>query len=201
VQIAHCDFHFARPSKEADGRLAPALPPDRRPGTAKLFNVADFGAKTGNDGDNTAAFQAALDAAGKAEGGTVYVRPARTGFAGNLTVPAAVELRGVHDRAASHHFGRLSLDDDGGPRRGERDALHHADGRGGCARLTIWYPEQDIRKIEPYPWAIRGGANCWVLDVSTSNSYQAVDFGTNRSTGHLLRYSLRRAAQTRPVCQ
>jgi len=41
----------------------------------------------------------------------------------------------------------------------------------------------------PYPWTIRGlGPGCWLEDVNLGNSWQGVDFWTNDSTGHLVRY-------------
>jgi hypothetical protein len=189
VQMTHCDFRFARPRKEAGAAIVPALFPDRRPATEKLFNVAEFGAKTGDDGDNTAAFQAALDAAGKAQGGTVYVPGGKYRFAGCLSVPAGVELRGIFD--VPHHTisgGSVLMTTAG---RGEENGTPFVTlaAAAGVRGLTIWYPEQDIRKITPYPWAIRGGGpGCWVMDVSTSNAYQGVNFGTNPSDNHLLRY-------------
>ena len=184
IQIAHCNFAFAKPSSEPI-----VLPPDRMPATDKLFDVADFGAKTGNDGDNTAAFQAALDAAGKAGGGTVYVPGGLYRFAGVLAVPTGVEVRGVFD--VPHHTisgGSVLMATAG---RGDENgtAFVTLAPKSGIRGLTIWYPEQDIKKITPYPWAIRaGGPGCWAMDVSTSNAYQGVDFGTNPSDGHLLRY-------------
>jgi polygalacturonase len=51
------------------------------------LNVYDFGAKGDEVSDDTAAFQAALDAAGKQGGGTVAVPPGKFLFKGNLVMP------------------------------------------------------------------------------------------------------------------
>ncbi|MEI6212061.1 MAG: glycosyl hydrolase family 28-related protein, partial [bacterium] len=184
IQISHHDFKFARPSAEPI-----VLPPDPRPATDKLFNVLAHGAKADAAADNTAAFQAALDAAGKAGGGTVYVPAGNYGVKGTLTVPTGVELRGCFD--VPHHTvsGGSALMITAG--RGQEDGTPFItlSPKAGIRGMTFWYPEQDIRNVVAYPWAIRsGGPGCWVLDVSVGNAYQGADFGTNPSDGHLLRY-------------
>jgi len=51
------------------------------------LNVYDFGAKGDEVSDDTAAFQAALDAAGNQGGGTVVVPPGKFLFKGTLVMP------------------------------------------------------------------------------------------------------------------
>ena len=42
--------------------------------------------------------------------------------------------------------------------------------------------------VMPYPWTIRGeGQLCQVLDVTMTNPYQALDFGTRRNDLHTIR--------------
>jgi polygalacturonase len=56
-----------------------------------MLNVADFGAAANDPAaDNTAAFQNALDSAGKQGGGMVMVPLGRYAFQGTLTLPANV---------------------------------------------------------------------------------------------------------------
>ncbi|MDQ1256317.1 MAG: hypothetical protein QG656_913, partial [Candidatus Hydrogenedentes bacterium] len=69
---------------------------------ASVLNVMDFGAVADGAADNTAAFQAALDAAGAARGGVVTVPVGRYSFAGALTVPKEVTLRGIYSYTPSH---------------------------------------------------------------------------------------------------
>ena len=95
VMISHHRLNFERLSTKPH-RAAPHPKPARR----DLFVVADHGAAASNK-DNTAAFQKALDAAGAAGGGTVYVPAGYYRFAGRLTVPTGVELRGCFD--VPHH--------------------------------------------------------------------------------------------------
>jgi len=176
-------------------RLQPpdiALSPDPKPNTDQLFNVVDFGARPelcSGRFDNTAAFQTALNAAGAAGGGTVYVPGGFYRFHGHLLVPAGVELRGVFD--VPHHTisaGSVLMPTEG---RGQEDGtpfLSLTSGS-GLRGLTIWYPEQFVDQITPYPWTVRSlGPKCWMTDVTSANSYDFVDFGSHPSDGHLLRY-------------
>ncbi len=174
---------FARPDVSPH-RAAPA----RRPASDRLFSVADFGADASAP-DNTAAFASALAAAGRTRGGTVYVPAGYYRLQGGLTVPAGVELRGCFD--VPHHTisGGSVLMPLGG--RGERDGTPflQLESGSGLRGLTIWYPEQDLLDVTPYPWAVRSlGPNCWVRDVTLGNAYQGVDFGTHPSTGHVISY-------------
>jgi len=184
VRVLHGIPAFRRPSSDPI-----VLPPDPKPATTQLFNVHDYGAHGDVDEDSTRPFQAALDAAGKAGGGTVYV-PGRTyRFEGTLTVPTGVEVRGCFD--VPHHTvsGGSTLMPVGG--RGKEDGTPFLtlSPKSGLRGFTVWYPDQDIRHVTPYPWSVRAaGPGCWVQDVCLSNPYQGVDFSTHPSDGHLLRY-------------
>ncbi|BCM94251.1 hypothetical protein IAD21_06154 [Abditibacteriota bacterium] len=172
----------------------PTIPitPDRRPATDKLFNVLDYGAQIGKSDttfDNTTAFQNALDAAGKAHGGTVWVPGGFYRLNGHLKVPTGVELRGVFD--VPHHtisVGSVLMPTEGRDNEKGAPFINLSTGS-GLRGLTIWYPEQFVDEIAPYPWTVRSlGPKCWMMDVTSANSYNYIDFGTNPSEGHLLRY-------------
>jgi hypothetical protein len=70
------------------------------PGT---LNVRDFGAKGDGVADDTAAFQKALDEAAAAGGGTVLAPRGNYLFAGHLSVPNAVTLRGLWESVPAHN--------------------------------------------------------------------------------------------------
>ncbi len=183
VQIAHTGLEFAQP----DVSPHPA-PPDPCPAGRSLFVVTDFGASPDAE-DNTQAFTQALTEAGNAGGGTVYVPAGNYRFAGNLKVPTGVELRGIFD--VPHHTvsaGSVLMPT---AEKGEEDGVPfiRLETTSGLRGLTFWYPEQDITNMVAYPWAIQGlGPGCWLLDVTLGNAYQGVDFWTNPSDGHLVRY-------------
>jgi hypothetical protein len=158
-----------------------------RPASDALFVVTDFGASPTN-ADNAAAFQAALDAAGK-DGGTVYVPAGLYAFHSDLTVPTGVELRGCS--GVPHHTisaGSVLLVyhnkgvEDGTPFIGLRPDA-------GMRGLTVWYPEQPLKEPVPYPWTVQSlGKACWLTDVTIGNAWQGVDFASHRSDGHRISY-------------
>ena len=178
--------------------------PHPRPASFYLVNVMDYGADH-EQLDNTAAFQAALDALADI-GGTVYVPAGIYGFEGSLRVPSGVELRGCFD--VPHHTvsgGSMLM-----PLAGRGDAegppFIELESGSGLRGLTIWYPEQGYtaEDIVSYPWAVRSlGPDCWVMDITLAPAYQGVDFATHPNDGHMVRYLagafLRRALQVGQV--
>ncbi|MBI2302099.1 MAG: chitobiase/beta-hexosaminidase C-terminal domain-containing protein, partial [Armatimonadetes bacterium] len=183
VMVSHLPQTFARPD------ISPHVPaPERRPQGDRLFVVTDHGADA-QAGDNTAAFQAALDAAGKAGGGTVYVPAGLYRFQGSLTVPSGVELRGIWD--VPHHTqsaGSVLLPLAG---RGQEDGppFLQLEAGSGVRGLLLWWPEQNLAQPVAYPWAVQGlGPGCWVVDVTLGNCWQGVDFWSHPSTGHAISY-------------
>lgn len=170
----------------------PALPPDPRPAKPLLFDVAAYGACADglneSETDNTAAFQKALDAAGRAGGGTVYVRAGLYKFAGSLLVPSGVELRGCYD--CPHHTqnkGTVLLPIGGRGNAAGAPFIRLAAGS-GVRGLTIYYPQQWVDGVVAYPWTFQSlGPRCYLLDIAAGNPYQLADFGSHPSEGHLLR--------------
>ena len=70
---------------------------------ANLYNVRDHGAQGDGKTDDTAAFQKALDEAGKAGGGTVRAPRGLYYFAGHLSVPRGVTLAGTWESVPAHN--------------------------------------------------------------------------------------------------
>lgn len=167
--------------------IGAAREPGNLVGTASA-SVLDHGAKADGKTDDTIAFQKALDAVADA-GGMVLVPAGTYLIAGSLTVPQGVALRGVWE--APHHtdIGKGSVlyatggagDENGKP----LIRLHQS----SCVRgLTIFYPNQDIDNIRPYPWTIQGrGMHGSVIDVTLANPYKGIDFGTHPNELHTVR--------------
>ncbi|MBI5835303.1 MAG: hypothetical protein HZB16_23595 [Armatimonadetes bacterium] len=183
VAIVHRDLGLSRPN------VAMHVPsPTPRPANDQLFDVTDSGAAATAE-DNTAAFQKALDAAGAAGGGTVYVPAGRYRFRGHLTVPSGVELRGIWD--VPHHTvsdGSTLMVTEG---RGQEDGTPFISlqPNAGVRGLNVWHPEQDVAAPVPYPWVVRSlGVGCWAVDLNLGDAWQGVDFGTHPSDGHVVRY-------------
>jgi len=174
-----------------------ALP---RPATTHFYNArtAPYNAKGDGSGDDTAAIQKALNDAGKAGGGTVYLPAGIYAAHGHLSVPAGVELRGSDDGA---HRGMVL---DGAP----GTILFAYEGKGtatpdaaapfillngdhaGVRGLSVHYPEQvadSPAHIAAYPWAIRGkGTGVYAFDIAFVNAYQGIDFATASTDGHYI---------------
>lgn len=149
-----------------------------------LFVVTDFGADATGRVDDAPAIQAALDAAGAAGGGTVYLPQGQYTVLGRLAVPSGVELRGP---CGSRYQGILlepcvlTVHAD----RGTSSAppfITLASGA-GLRGFRIVYPEQGFNSpaepIVPYPFCVRGeGPGVWLVDMHFSNCYAAVDFAS-----------------------
>jgi len=166
--------------------------------TNDLFSVRDFGARGDGKSDDTAAFQKALDTAGQAGGGEVYAPRGVYFFAGHLTVPPAVALRGMWQSVPAH----VGIRSPGAPRpTDDGTTFLVTEGRGneeGPAFITLshnstlkgvvlYYPDQKVdEEPAPYPWAIAmRGKNPAVLSVELLNPFNGIDAQHNER--HLIR--------------
>jgi len=161
------------------------------PVTDNIVYVTDFGADgkavcgVDNNPDDTPAFEAAINALGG--GGIVYVPAGYYNVEGTLTVPAGVEIRGIH---SGYHVttgeGSVIFVTNG---KGEADGTPFItlEKGSGVRGLTFWYPEQNYKRIEKYPFLIRGnGQDTWVRDICVGNCYQAIDMGSADCGGHYI---------------
>jgi len=162
------------------------------------YLVSDFGAKGDGTTDDTAAFQKALDAAGKAGGGMVHAPRGNYFFTGHLNIPAAVTLKGVWESVPAHNgirdAGLPKPTDDGTTflvteSAGKEDGppfitLNHNSTLKG---VVIYYPDQNpAEEPKPYPYAIAmRGKNPAVLAVELLNPYNGIDASQNER--HLIR--------------
>src|SRR5438309_1055358 len=168
-----------------------ASPPD-------VYDVRDQGAKGDGKTDDTGAFQKALDAAGKAGGGTVLAPRGAYFFAGHLNVPNGVTLAGIWQSVPAHN----GIRDRGFPRPTDdgttflvTEGAGHEDGspfltlntNSTLKGVVLYYPRQhEDAAPEPYPWAIAmRGKNPAVLDVELLNAYNGIDATQNER--HLVR--------------
>ena len=138
--------------------------------------------------DDTAALQAALDAAGKA-GTDVSLETGRYLIKGALTVPPGVGLRGTWQ--TPHHgdwrHGTTLLLTGG---RGEENgpAAVTLQQSSSLTGVTMVWPEETADNIVPYPWAVHGyGMHNTVENVTLVNAYQGIKIGQPSSELHLIR--------------
>ena len=186
-------------SFEAHGQGAyPWRPNLPRPTNNNFYNVrlAPYNAVADGATDATTPIQNALNDAGAAGGGTVYLPPGLYRINGHLNVPAGVELRGADD--APHRAMLMG--------RGTGTVLYAIEGHGtaspdtatpfimlnginsGVRGLSIHYPNQCTSSsgcIVAYPWSIRGsGDTVYAYDIGFTNTWRGVDFATNPTNNH-----------------
>lgn len=164
-------------------------------GSPVLRSVMDYGATADGTGDNTAAFQRALDGAAAANGGIVEAPPGRYRFDGALTVPPNVTLRGVFTYSPAHAgirdgaenqqmpvYGSV-LEPYGGAGSEEGAPFITLSANATLQGFTVHYPAQDPRADAPTPYpytvAMRGN-NPALTDMQLLNPYNAVDASHNQ---------------------
>ncbi len=167
----------------------------RQPARTNLYVVTEppWSAKGDGTTDDTASIQAALNTAGAAGGGIVFLPGGKYKLLDSLMVPGGVELRGTYelrhrtwpgaDGAAKGailqpYAGRLQSD---GPPAVVLEA------NSGLVGVTFSYEAQDPASLTPYPPTIQGrGGNVYVIGVLSPNSWHFVDLDTFTCTNHFL---------------
>jgi hypothetical protein len=159
------------------------------------WNVVEMGAVADGAVDDTAAFQKALDAAGRVGGGIVEAPAGRYRIAGTLVVPGGVTLQGIYRAAPTPHAatekpngtvlqayaGRGS---DKGP-----PFIRLAGDNAAIAGLVIVYPQWRQTDVPPVPYppcvASHGTNNVGIAECCFLNPYEAIHFF--RAARHLVR--------------
>jgi hypothetical protein len=164
---------------------------DSKDGT---FNIVDFGAVADVRTDNTTAIQKAIDEA-SIRGGIVLVPPGRWLCRSHLEVKPGVHLMGVNVAPQSWEpqTGSILMPTEG---RGDEEGAAFIEMRSSTSisALTIYYPEQDVNDIKPYPWTIRIRANprspkdvafdTTVENITLINSYNGISTGPTENGRH-----------------
>lgn len=151
-----------------------------------VYNIADYGAKSGED--STEALKQAL-AAAEQTGGVVYIPAGEYIVSEPLTVPTGVELRGIYNVPTHSITAGSVLMTNIGKGSESGDALISLSEGSGINGVSFYYTEQSYTDFIPYPYTVRSlGKNCWAINCVFINSYQAMDFGTNPSDGHYISY-------------
>lgn len=156
--------------------------------TPRLSKADEMLPNSGNV-DATAAIQRLLDERGQT-GGEVVLPAGQYLIAGSLRVPEGVCLRGSWD--APHHGeawkkGTTLLITNG--RGNENGPAAISLEKNSCLKgVTMLWPEQTWKDIQPYPWAVEGqGKHMTVENVTLVNAYQGISTGTNDGSLHLIR--------------
>ena len=176
--------------------------PKEREFKGKVFDVLDYGATPGKVDDipvkdSSPAFAAALAAAGKAGGGTVYVPSGVYRIARGLKVPSGVELRGSFE---AQHYGNSThrgtqLYAYAGKDEPASAPLVTLGPDSGVGGFTVFYPEQGVTddssaeealRVKRYPPTVRTAPRCQVRNMAIVNAWTAIDAISVKSDGLLV---------------
>jgi hypothetical protein len=154
----------------------------------EMVNAKDYGVVGDGKTDNTKALQVALDAA-VVNGPVCHLPAGHYRLDGSLVIPPGVTLQGASGGVphSEHPIGTVLLAY-GGKGKAEGEPLITLKPNAVIRNLVIHYPEQTLPDVVPYPWTIRGdGEMCQVIDITITNPYQALDFGTKWNELHIIR--------------
>ncbi len=159
-----------------------------------IISITDFGAKPDGATDCTVAIQKAIDFA-SAKGGIVQVPVGRFLVRGNIVMKMGVHLSGINQAPQSWEpaTGSILLPTAG---RDNEEAQAFIEMRSSTSirGVTIYYPEQKVEDIRPYPWTIQIRADpanekevsfdCTVENVTLINSYNGIRTGPTENGRH-----------------
>jgi len=155
------------------------------------FSVLSFGAIADETTDNTAAFQKAIDAA-SVSGGMVLVPAGKFLIKGSLLLHG-VSLKGenIAPRSWEPLNGTILLAT-GGRDNEKAPALFEMRNSSAISGITVFYPEQSVDDIHPYPWTFHIGGNspdstvfdCTIENVTLINSYNGIHAGPYENGRH-----------------
>jgi len=153
-----------------------------------VISVRSHGAKGDGATDDTAAIQAAMNEAAK-KGGVVYLPPGKYLVKGSLSVPAGVSVKGA---AAAPQYSEPLLGTiilaTGGRDHEDAPPLFDMTSCTSVSGLTVYYPEQKVTDIRPYPWTFRlQGNDNTVENVTLVNSYNGIRTGPANNVRHRIR--------------
>ncbi len=140
---------------------------------------APYGADNTGAEDATAAIQKAIDDCAASGGGTVWLPAGRYRLTGNVYIRQFVTLRGDYqDPDAGKEYGTLIIADVEST-DAMNPALFTVGASAGAVGLTVWYPEQNIDDVKPYPFTfyITGNGDYMLHTIKNCtliNSYRGI---------------------------
>ncbi|MCS7239152.1 MAG: glycoside hydrolase family 55 protein [Thermoguttaceae bacterium] len=161
-----------------------------------VWNVRTLGALGDGRTDDTAVFQKALDAAGRASGGIVFVPAGQYRIGGTLSVPGNVRLEGIYRFAPTTRWGRsdelsgsVLLATSGRAEPAAPPFIRLAGHNASVSGLVIAYPDVDNSRVPPeaYPPCLlaEGVDNVCIDNCLLLNPYEAIRLV--RAGRHLVR--------------
>jgi fibronectin type 3 domain-containing protein len=139
----------------------------------------EYGAKGDGITDDSAAFQAAMNAvynAGGSGGGVVFVPAANYAFYMNLTIPVGVTLHGDWKDWTRGSGGMVGTTFKVyyGAGQTTNTPFISLNSSTALKGVNIWYPNQNANNIVAYPYSIGLSSDSVVQNVALVNSYQGI---------------------------
>jgi hypothetical protein len=161
-----------------------------KPKSNAYINITEAPYNAKANEDITAVLQKALDDL-KATGGTVYIPSGIYYLSAGIDVHAGIELRGSTIAPGYTHVTATGtkLFTDFGKNDPNGEALIDLYEGSGLFGIGIVYDKQSTYSLTPYSYSIRGkGSDIYVIDVSTSTSYNGIDFASYRCDNHYIEF-------------
>jgi len=140
---------------------------------------APYNADNSGKADSTAAIQKAIDDCAANGGGTVFLPAGKYRLTGNIYIRQFVTLRGDYqDPDVGKEYGTIIIAD-----VESKDVmtpgLITVGASAGAVGLTVWYPNQDINNVKPYPFTfyVKGNEDYMlhtIKDCTLINSYRGI---------------------------
>lgn len=149
-----------------------------------------YGADDTGREDATKAIQKALNACAALGGGTVYLPAGQYKVTGSITIPAFVSLRGDwQDPDEGRDYGTIILAEVESV-DASLPALFQLGGSAGVRGLTIYYPQQSLQEVKPYPFTfyVKGMGDGYMLqsimDCTVINGYRGIGACVEEANAH-----------------
>ena len=151
----------------------------------------DFGADSTGVKDSTDAIQMALYRCSLNGGGTVWMPAGKYRITSSIIIPAFVTLRGDwQDPDTGNSYGTIILADVESTYADDATGLFYIGGSAGVMGLTVYYPNQSIDDIKPYPYTfyVKGQGDGYMLqsivNCTVINGYKGIGACVGESTAH-----------------
>lgn len=147
-------------------------------------DVTEFGADPTGKEDSTDAIRDAVFAVSGAGGGTVWMPKGTYRITKGLTIPSLVTLRGDYaDPDKYDEYGTVILADVASSDAVNTGLINIA-ASGGVEGLTVYYPNQDINDVKPYPYTffLSEGYLRTIKNCTLVNSYRGIYVAYHEST-------------------
>ena len=178
-------FSFAQPQARASSmpRVIEPLYPTEDVVVAEIVTTqAPYAADPTGIQDSTAAIQQAIDDCAAAGGGTVWLPVGRYLVTGSVTVQPFVTLWGDYNGGEDGTIILAKPPSVDAP----TPALFYVSGSAGVMGLTVYYPEQSMDNVKPYPFTFYiGGAMLQnIVNCTVVNGYRGIGVCVREGEGH-----------------